>query len=172
MKRLNIAPGMRFGKLQIVSEAETIKTGKAAYSRQFLCKCDCGKTVECALGNLRKGHTSSCGCGKRIKLRELRLKHGNRFHPLYGVWASMKQRCSNPRSKIYNYYGGRGISVCLQWINSFSDFLNWSIVNGWKRGLEIDRINNDGNYEPSNCRWVDRSTNNLNRRKFKIKERV
>ena len=88
-----------------------------------------------------------------------------RIHRLYPVWTSMKQRCFNEKNKTYKYYGGRGITVCEEWLNP-SKFIDWCINNGWKEGLQIDRINNDGNYDPLNCRFVTRRTNINNRRKL------
>lgn len=83
---------------------------------------------------------------------------------LYSVWSHMLQRCNNPKCRGYKYYGGRGITVCSEWSES-TIFISWAYKNGYKKGLEIDRIDNNGNYEPSNCRWTTRSINNFNRRK-------
>lgn len=85
--------------------------------------------------------------------------HGLSNSRIYNVWNCMRQRCSNPKNSHYSAYGGRGISVCPEWQNSFESFYAWAINNGYKDTLEIDRINNDGNYEPSNCRWVTRKEN-------------
>ena len=89
--------------------------------------------------------------------------HGLSDHLLYGVWNAMKDRCVNKKSKYYKHYGGRGISVCKEWVKDFKKFYDWAIGT-WRKGLDIDRINNDGNYEPSNCRFVSRCTNSRNRR--------
>lgn len=94
----------------------------------------------------------------------MKRTHGQSKDKFYQVWNGIKQRCYNPHNKNYHNYGGRGIEVCNEWRNDFQAFYDWSISNGYKDGLQIDRINNDGNYEPSNCRWVDRFTNNNNRR--------
>ncbi len=98
-------------------------------------------------------------CRDCIKKNNLRIK--KRFNGLYATWQSMKKRCSNPKCKAYKYYGGRGITVCKIWRDSFQTFFNWA-KDKHKRGLEIDRINNDGNYEPSNCRFVTRLENMKN----------
>lgn len=88
---------------------------------------------------------------------------------LYNVWASFKDRCFNEKSKPYKNYGGRGISVYKKWVNDFKAFYDWSIENGYKEGLSIDRINNDGNYEPSNCRWADWNTQAINKQRISIR---
>ena len=91
-----------------------------------------------------------------------RSKHGLYYHPLYRVWAGMKHRCGNEDADYYKDYGGRGISVCDEWIENPKSFIKWALSHGWEKGLEIDRENNDGNYTPNNCRFVDRTTNNNN----------
>lgn len=95
--------------------------------------------------------------GKNYKL------HGGKKEHLYMVWCTMKQRCLNPNNKQYAYYGGRGIAICDEWVNDYSAFREWATDNGYQKGLQIDRIDNDGNYEPSNCRWVDRITQSNNK---------
>lgn len=94
----------------------------------------------------------------------MRKSHGLSKDKFYQVWNGIKQRCYNPNNKNYKNYGGRGITVCKEWSDSFQAFYDWAINNGYKDGLQIDRIDVDGNYEPNNCRWVDRFTNNNNRR--------
>lgn len=98
------------------------------------------------------------------------IKHGmaggvtNKVHPLYKAYYGMKARCYNTKDKRYKDYGGRGIVVCSEWMSSFLAFYDWAINNGWRRGITLDRINNNGNYEPSNCRWVSLTVQNRNRR--------
>lgn len=96
------------------------------------------------------------------------IKHGmaskGKIHPLYRVWASMKSRCYNKKYHNYSDYGGRGIIICDAWINNYEIFHNWAIENGYKKGLSLDRENNNGNYEPSNCRWVTNKIQSRNRR--------
>ena len=88
--------------------------------------------------------------------------HNGKKTKLYRVWCGMKERCSNPHNKKFQHYGGKGIKVCDEWIHNYSAFHEWSMANGYKEGLTIDRINGDGNYEPSNCRWVTHAVQNRN----------
>ena len=108
----------------------------------------------------------SCGCMKKEfgKINKNALKHGEVKTRLYSIWGNMKNRCSNPNSQAYKYYGGRGITICPEWANDYTKFRDWSINNGYVESLEIDRRNNDGNYEPNNCRFVTRTENLRNRR--------
>lgn len=94
-----------------------------------------------------------------------KFKHGLKRHPLYDVWGKIKERCFKKTAKDYKHYGGRGITVCEVWINDFLAFYNWAIDAGWKKGLEIDRVENDGPYCPDNCRFVTRSQNMRNTRR-------
>lgn len=150
-RRILVVAGQRFGKLTIIREVRRTATGK----RMFLLKCDCGKTTTAKLEKLRHHKRSSCGCAWK--------KHGLRAHPLYRTWESMIRRCSDPRRKGWPRYGGRGIRVCEEW-QQIEIFIQWCEANGWQRGLQIDRINNDGNYEPSNCRIVTALVNQRNKK--------
>lgn len=127
------------------------------------CKCDCGKIKECALDSLKSGNTKSCGCKKRNIIGVAHYVHGLVYHPLYHKWNGMKSRCYSLKYKSYRTYGGRGITLCDEWKNNFIAFYDWSILNGWRDGLQIDRINNDGNYEPDNCRYVTQDVNQRNK---------
>ena len=123
-------------------------------------------SVECAGLSLRKIKTKTDEQIKkedRRKFREGYCKRG-KCHPLYDVWRNMKRRCYYKNSKCYKNYGGRGIIVCDEWLSDFNIFLKWALENKWKKGLTIDRINNDGNYEPSNCKWSTMHEQLLNRR--------
>lgn len=161
MQRISIdeLKKQKFGKLIIIKELEQGKK----YRRKFLCKCDCGSETVIYLTNLRRNHTVSCGCSLKEWIVENKTIHNLRKHPLYKTWAGMKFRCSNPGASHFEHYGGRGILMCDEWKNNFQSFYDWSIKAGWEKGLEIDRIDNDGNYEPNNCRWVTHQINCQNR---------
>lgn len=127
----------------------------------------CGGSTVVTTGSLRSGNTKSCGCLRKEMLVKRQTVHGmaksQERHPLYIVWASMKSRCYNPNEPSYKNYGGRGIKMCDEWMD-FVPFMKWALNNGYREGLEIDRIDNNGNYEPGNCRFVTRSENQLNKR--------
>lgn len=151
--------GKRFGKL-LVTEVMKLVGGKAAW----LCKCDCGNEKFIRANSLVSNMTKSCGCLHKETMAANSIYKGLRSHKLYSVRRGMLNRCHLPSTKHYDNYGGRGISVCEEWRNSYLAFFNWALKSGWEDGLTIDRINNDGNYEPSNCRWVSRKANQNNRR--------
>jgi hypothetical protein len=160
-KRLNIriliTPGDRFGSLTIVEETDPyFAPGGSGPRRRFKCLCDCGKTTISALNELRSGKAKSCGCS--------RVKGGHSKHPLYDILGRMKQTCTNPNNADYNDYGGRGITLCDEWVGDFDAFFNWAISNGWAKGLVIDREDNDKGYSPDNCRFVDCGVSSRNQR--------
>jgi hypothetical protein len=148
----------KFGRLTILKESD-FKLHKRV---SVVCKCECGNEIIATINSIMRGNTQSCGC-IRIE-RNNNYKNGLRHHPLYTVWANIKQRCFNKKYPKYKDYGGRGIIMCEEWYNNFETFYNWCIINKWVKGLEIDRINNNGNYEPNNCRFVNRSVNMNNKR--------
>ena len=125
------------------------------------CLCDCGNNTVIRYRDLLiRQTTKSCGCRRR--------KHGLYKHPLFSVWVHMKERCGNANHEAYENYGGRGIYVCKEWDNDFNCFYDWAINNGWDKGLELDRIKNDKEYSPNNCRIVTRKVNSLNRRSNRL----
>lgn len=157
MAKLIDLTGERFGKLKVIKRAENSPSGQA----KWLCICDCGCETIVYANNIRRGLVTSCGCVRSKKSSDRAKKHGLHGTNLYNRWKSMKERCADTGNPNY---GGRGISVCDEWKNDFMAFYTWSMLNGFKPGLEIDRIDCNGNYDPENCRWVTRKVNSDNRR--------
>lgn len=130
----------------------------------WVCECDCGNLTVVNTGNLKSQKIVSCGCYNKEKARKGYPVHGMSHERIYNVWAGMKKRCSSESHPSYMYYGGRGISVCDEWATNFLAFYEWSMSHGYQDDLSIDRINPDGNYEPSNCRWISIKEQENNRR--------
>lgn len=126
------------------------------------CLCSCGSFTTPKAGNLRNGNTRSCGCLAREALS--RRTHGLSKTRIYGLYHDMLNRCYRPMGKSFEHYGGRGISVCEEWRSGFETFHKWAMLNGYRRGLTLDRIKVNGNYEPSNCRFVTRKVSARNTR--------
>lgn len=156
--------GQRFGRLVVIE-----RNGSGPHGRvMWLCRCDCGNLPSVQALYLCNGQTNSCGCLKKqmdlVKILKNKT-HGMRWMPIYSVWLSMMDRCNNPNYASFHRYGGRGISVCKRW-RKFEAF--FADMGHPPPGLTLDRTDNDGNYEPSNCAWVTRKAQGINRTNTKF----
>lgn len=161
--------GKTFGHLTVIGRAENHISPSGKIYSKWLCVCACGKKLEVLGRSLRSGHTQSCGCLQVDRTISSHRKHGGSADSLYAIWDGMKQRCNNQHHKYYKDYGARGISVCKEWLSDYQAFRNWAIQNGYnsiseKYQCTLDRIDVNGNYEPSNCRWVNMKVQQRNRR--------
>ncbi len=161
--------GQTFGRLTAIKRCEKI----SGEPRLWLFRCECGEEVKCIPWQVRTGNTSSCGCIRR-ELLIIRNKESLSTHRMTGttehtIWSKMIQRCRNPNNKSFPRYGGRGISVCYEWNDPITGFQAFYDDMGARpKGAQIDRIDNDGHYEPSNCRWVTPKQNTRNRSSSKM----
>lgn len=166
-KSILLKPGQKFFRLTVVSLHHISKyispKGQKHNNEYYLCKCDCGNSKIIRKNLL--GITKSCGCLDN----ETKTKHGMFGTRIYRIWADMKNRCDNKFNTAYNYYGGRGIKYCPEW-KDFENFYEWAKDNGYAENLTIDRICVNGNYDPSNCRWITKKEQSRNTRANKFFE--
>lgn len=155
--------GRRFSNWEVLELVE-MKRGGAVY----LCRCDCGAAKAVHYSNLVSGRTKSCGCQRSQRISHRMKRHGHASRagglasPTYSTWASMIQRCTNPKVRCWERYGGRGISVCPRWLESFENFLA-DMGEKPRKGMSIERLDSDGNYQPGNCVWASARTQNRNK---------
>lgn len=158
MRKIDLS-GQLFGRLKAVSYSHT-----KGQRRYWLCTCSCGETVYSTVYLLRSGSVKSCGCLAN-DLSSSRAKiHGKSHTRLHNIWLHMRRRCRSPLVKEYEYYGGRGITICEEW-DDFTRFQTWAMGSGYEEHLTIERIDVNGNYCPSNCTWIERSKQSLNTRR-------
>lgn len=167
--------GERYGKLTVVSRAEDYIFPNGKKHVMWICKCDCGNTTTVDVCMLVRGHTKSCGCLKTEAAKINFTTHGGRQDRLYHTFSNMKNRCYNKNSSDYKYYGGRGVTICDEWLNNYQSFKIWAYQTGYDENAKfgdctIDRIDVNGNYEPDNCRWVSMDIQNKNKRNVIYKQ--
>lgn len=150
----------KYGRWTVVADNGWSENGH----KLLLCRCECGTEKVVQKSNLESGRSRSCGCLRREVSTEHSTTHGLSHTRLFKIWSNMRNRCGRATSPDYKYYGGRGIKVCVEWVNDFEAFYSWAVSNGYERNLTIDRIDVNDDYKPSNCRWVTMKDQAQNRR--------
>lgn len=168
MSRAIDLTGKRFGRLVVIRQA-----GHKRKEISWECVCDCGEHCVSAGYNLRSGKKTDCGNHKREKISESNKKHGLYGSRIHSIYYNMKNRCYNPKYYLFRHYGGKGVTVCEEWMGDagIENFYKWSIENGYQETLSIDRIDNAKGYSPDNCRWTtmkDQQNNRTNNRRITI----
>lgn len=155
--------GEKFGHWTVLRK-DNEKTDSRGRHDFYICQCECGKIHSVNKWGLIKGTSKSCGCLSRERLRQRDTKHDLSRTKLYHIFYLIRERCYNPKHISYKNYGGRGIRICKEWLDDIESFVSWCKSNGYRKGLTIDRINVNGNYEPSNCRFATTHQQQRNRR--------
>lgn len=167
MVKKYLSVGDKFGRLTVLRYSHRVKHSFADsrrnfYSYYYECKCDCGKTGKFKEDALKSGNTKSCGCLNHDMLVKRNTTHNLSHTKLYKIYHGIKKRCYNPKDSHYEYYGGKGIIMCKEWLADFRNFYDWAINNGYKESLSIERLDIYGNYTPENCTWIPRCAQSRN----------
>lgn len=155
--------GMKFGRLTPIEYIS---------KRGWICRCDCGNTTIAKTQWLKEKRMVSCGCYKNEMRAKHSYKHGGWHNPLYKVWWGMKERCQNKNHKAYHRYGGRGITICKEWLDDYKTFEKWALNAGYEKGLTVERIDNDKGYSPDNCKMATRKEQSRNMRRNRRVARI